>query len=106
MRPPAPGVDDLLAETDVLIDGPYLEARNTGTGLRGSDNQRIHHLTPRLLYSGYDFENRDRGAEIRVRTEGEVTELMLVGVPPPHLLTVVEETVRPGTRHERGDDRG
>ncbi len=37
-----PGVQDLLAETDLLIDGPYVEAqRNLELRFRGSENQRL-----------------------------------------------------------------
>ena len=32
---------ELLARAGVVIDGPYVEARNLGLPLRGSDNQRI-----------------------------------------------------------------
>ena len=85
-RPPSPGVPDLLAEVDVLVDGLYLEGRNDGRGLRGSDNQRIHHLSPRLVSSGYDFEGRVRTAEIRVGGDDRAADLLLVGVPPPGLL--------------------
>lgn len=81
-KPPSAGVRALLAQVDVLIDGQYVEARNNGLGLRGSTNQRVHHLTGRLLGSGYDFENQARPAEIRVG-ERDVT---LVGVPAPGLL--------------------
>ena len=37
-----PAVDDLLAQTDVLIDGPFvLEQRNLELTFRGSENQRV-----------------------------------------------------------------
>lgn len=38
--------DDILSQIAVLIDGPYIEARNHGETLRGSDNQRILRLKP------------------------------------------------------------
>jgi anaerobic ribonucleoside-triphosphate reductase activating protein len=37
----------ILGAIDVLIDGRFVERRVRGLGLRGSDNQRIHLLTPR-----------------------------------------------------------
>jgi anaerobic ribonucleoside-triphosphate reductase activating protein len=77
-----PGAEDLLAEVDVLVDGPYVEARDDGRGLRGSDNQRVHHLTDRLRLVEYDFTGRPRGVEVRVRDR----EVLLVGVPPAGLL--------------------
>lgn len=37
-----PAVDALLAETDVLIDGPFIEAqKNLELSFRGSENQRM-----------------------------------------------------------------
>lgn len=78
-RPPNAGVPALLAEIDVLIDGLYVAGRNDGTGLRGSTNQRIHHLTGRLRDCGYDFEHRARVSEFQ-QTGGD---LLLVGVPDP-----------------------
>lgn len=75
-RPPGPGVEELLAETDVLIDGPYVEPLNDGRGLRGSANQRIHFLTDRL--KGEDFVTTPRRVEVHL---GEGW-LMLVGIPP------------------------
>ncbi|MBE1484383.1 4Fe-4S single cluster domain-containing protein [Plantactinospora soyae] len=78
-RPPNDGVPALLAEVDVLIDGLYVAARNDGRGLRGSTNQRIHHLTGRLSDSDYDYENRERVSELQ-QVDGE---LLLVGVPDP-----------------------
>ncbi|WP_207401142.1 4Fe-4S single cluster domain-containing protein [Actinomadura roseirufa] len=71
-----PGVAALLAETDVLIDGRYVAARDDGRGLRGSANQRVHHLTGRLR--GHDLEAGPRRAEIRLSG----ASALLVGVPP------------------------
>lgn len=81
-RPPSPGVDDLLAEIDVLIDGPYVAALNDNRGLRGSSNQRVHYLTDRLQHSDYDFEGKARQAEVHVHADS----VTMVGVPPHHLL--------------------
>ncbi len=36
--------EDILKYVSVLIDGPYIEERNHGEPLRGSDNQRIFFL--------------------------------------------------------------
>ncbi|MGW3037422.1 4Fe-4S single cluster domain-containing protein [Streptomyces sp. NPDC001178] len=88
-RPPTPGVPDLLDEVDVLIDGLYVAALDDGRGLRGSGNQRVHHLSGRLADCGYDFAGRDRSAEIAV----DGREALLIGVPPPALLTVFDAAV-------------
>jgi anaerobic ribonucleoside-triphosphate reductase activating protein len=76
-NPPNPGVVELLAETDVLIDGPFIQALNDSVGLRGSSNQRVIHLTSKL--KNYDFEAGARHMEITV-TDGE---LAFIGIPTP-----------------------
>jgi anaerobic ribonucleoside-triphosphate reductase activating protein len=89
-NPPSPGVDDLLEQLDVLVDGPYIEARNSGVGLRGSDNQRIIHLGGRLWH--VDLENDPRRMEIRIGMK----DLVIVGIPPHQTnpaLARVEELV-------------
>lgn len=76
-QPPGPGVTELLAEIDILIDGQYIAARNDNRGMRGSDNQRIHYLTTKIKRDNYDFEGGSRKAEIHLG-DGYA---MLVGVP-------------------------
>lgn len=88
--PPFQGVADLLAQIDVLIDGPYIASQNDNRGLRGSSNQRIHHLTNRL--AAYELASIPRRAEVLVR-EGHV---MMVGVPPRGLLDSLEGGQRTG----------
>lgn len=46
--------DAVLSHAAVLVDGPYLEERNQGAILRGSDNQRVHILKEQ--YSGIYHE--------------------------------------------------
>lgn len=89
-RPPAPGVDDLLAEMDVLIDGRYVRSLDDGRGLRGSTNQRIHHLTDQLRHCDYELLHGERVAEIRL-SDGEA---LLVGVPPPGVAAAFDRAVR------------
>ncbi|PRX66981.1 anaerobic ribonucleoside-triphosphate reductase activating protein [Nonomuraea fuscirosea] len=74
-----PAAAELLAEVDVLIDGRYVAARNDDRGLRGSANQRVHHLTDRLR--GFDFTGAPRRAELHVNDR----DVLLVGVPPSGL---------------------
>ena len=79
-QPPNAGIRELLAEVDVLIDGPFVQSLNDSVGLRGSSNQRVIHLTSRL--KDHDFESASRTVEITVR-DGE---LAFVGVPTPGVL--------------------
>jgi anaerobic ribonucleoside-triphosphate reductase activating protein len=62
-----PNVDRLLANTDILVDGPYVrELPDTARRWIGSTNQRIHFLTDR--YRADDPCWRERNTlEIRVR---------------------------------------
>ena len=72
-RMPDPTVSELLAETDILVDGPYLrEAPETRRRWIGSANQRIHFLSsrcspddPRWLLPN-TLEIRLRGPELTV----------------------------------------
>ena len=82
-----PGVLALLAQIDVLIDGPYVATLNDGTGLRGSTNQRVHQLTDRLRDTAYDFVGRRRDAEVQL-TGGAA---LLVGVPPLGLAAALDQ---------------
>jgi anaerobic ribonucleoside-triphosphate reductase activating protein len=82
-NPPNDGVHELLAEVDVLIDGPYIQSLNDGMGLRGSSNQRVIHLSPRL--KEHDFETRRRQVEVTV-SDGE---LALIGIPAPGILSAL-----------------
>jgi anaerobic ribonucleoside-triphosphate reductase activating protein len=91
-RPPGPGVEALLAQTDVLIDGRYVAARNDGRGLRGSDNQRIHFLSDRLTAARAELAGGPRRAEIRLRGNSA----MLVGVPSRAVMEMFRE-LAPGS---------
>ncbi|MBA3465479.1 MAG: radical SAM protein [Deltaproteobacteria bacterium] len=71
-----PGGSEVLARLDVLVDGRYRSSERLATGLRGSENQRIHLLTRR--YSLTDVEATPV-AEIRI---GPTGELVLTGVDP------------------------
>jgi anaerobic ribonucleoside-triphosphate reductase activating protein len=88
-RPPSPGVPELLGEVDVLIDGRYVAALDDGRGLRGSSNQRVHHLTGRHADGDYDFLRGPRTAEIAVVGP----EALLIGVPPKGLLDAFDSAV-------------
>jgi anaerobic ribonucleoside-triphosphate reductase activating protein len=70
---PDPAVAELLANTDVLADGPYVrELPDTTRRWIGSTNQRVHFLTTRyreddpVWRSPNTLEIRVRGAEISV----------------------------------------
>ena len=86
-QPPNPGVQDLLREVDVLIDGPYIQSKNDSVGLRGSSNQRIFYLNSRLQES--NLENQKRKVEVTVRNG----ELSFVGIPTPQMKTAMDQVI-------------
>lgn len=67
----------LLSMTDLLIDGPYVEEKNNGKGLRGSSNQRLHFLTDRLLEHREELEYGKRRLEVIVSNK----EIIQIGIP-------------------------
>lgn len=66
-----PAVADLLAHTDILVDGPYVrEQPDNERRWIGSTNQRIHFLTTRYHYD--DRWRKSNTLEIRLK-DGELT---------------------------------
>src|SRR5437868_11851980 len=78
-RLPDPAVADLLALTDILVDGPYVrELPETQRRWIGSANQRIHFLTDRYRADDPCWRQRNT-LEIRLRG----AELTVNGFPAP-----------------------
>ncbi|MDE6121013.1 MAG: radical SAM protein [Muribaculaceae bacterium] len=78
---------DLLKDTDskklidcadVIIDGRYIESLNDNKGIRGSSNQKIILVTPRLKDYAHAMENSERRIMRVIEPDGKVTS---VGVP-------------------------
>lgn len=69
------GTEALLAATDLLVDGPYLERRpERCRRWAGSENQRFHYLTSRYT-PGIETPGPGeplRGVEVRVAADGRV----------------------------------
>lgn len=86
-NPVNPGVDDLLRQIDVLIDGPYIDRQNDNQGLRGSANQQIHIFSNRL--KGYDFDKASRKVEIDVQ-DGHA---FMVGIPTQTLHSAFNKAI-------------
>ena len=70
------GIDQFLAQVDVLIAGRYDASRRIADGLIGSSNKVIHFLTQR--YNQHDLDQVPQ-AEIIISPEGEVR---LSGIDP------------------------
>lgn len=54
--------DRIISKIAVLVDGEYLEDRNDGHPLRGSNNQTIHYVNQayRTVYESYIEENKGK----------------------------------------------
>lgn len=87
-KPGIPGAERLLAEVDVLIDGPYIVEQDDNRGLRGSANQKVHHLTDRL--QGYDFETGPRKVEFHIQNN----YTMMVGIPAWDVQRTLEQSIK------------
>jgi anaerobic ribonucleoside-triphosphate reductase activating protein len=68
---------ELLALTDVLIDGQYIDELNDNKGLRGSSNQKIHFLTGKLKNFEDTLENSPRNVEVIISDSYK----KIIGVP-------------------------
>jgi anaerobic ribonucleoside-triphosphate reductase activating protein len=70
---------DLLARLDILIDGPYVAGRHTDLRWRGSDNQTVHFLSPRLRDHAPAAGDRGTWIEFELLPDGG---LRWMGIPP------------------------
>lgn len=65
--------NDLLRVTDLLIDGPFVNAqRDLSRPWVGSANQRYHFLTDRYAHLRDELTNTPNRLEIRVKPDGRV----------------------------------
>lgn len=67
---------DALSRCDAVVAGPYVQARNTGTALRGSDNQEIVPLT---TLGKQRYDNVDTAPTMQVTIDGDTVRL--IGIP-------------------------
>ncbi|WP_261206019.1 4Fe-4S single cluster domain-containing protein [Laspinema sp. D2d] len=84
-----PAIARVLSQIDVLIDGLYRPELNDNQGWRGSANQRVHFLTPRLLGEAPAFSSRLRDVEIHLRNDSA----LMVGVPPRHFSDTFKQVI-------------
>lgn len=70
----------LLERLDLLIDGPFVQNRQSDLKWRGSDNQRLHFLSPRYRHLAGTRDERGVWLEVEVTPEGA---LAWMGIPPP-----------------------
>lgn len=74
-----PYIREMLTYIDILIDGKYVEELNSGSYLRGSDNQRIIHL--KNSYKKYEKmmnSLKNRNVEFKIKDR----KMFIAGIPP------------------------
>ena len=74
---PSDDIKSILASIAVLIDGKYIEERNTGVLIRGSDNQRIRILNPRYKER---YENYLKTAHNQIQNFATTDGVVSVGI--------------------------
>jgi len=79
-----PYAENLLGETDLLVDGPYLRDLPSNRPWRGSENQRLIALSDRYREQISRWnEPKGQPFEIRLLEQGHVE---VVGIPPAELI--------------------
>jgi anaerobic ribonucleoside-triphosphate reductase activating protein len=81
----------LLAELDLLIDGPFLRERAADLLWRGSSNQQIHFLTDRYHHWRAHVDGPGAGVELRFDDRERIS---WVGVPPPGFIQAIYSGLR------------
>lgn len=71
---------NMINESDIIIDGEYIEELNNDRGIIGSQNQRFNFITDRYKNDEQQFRNCKREVEININKS------LLIGVPPKKLL--------------------
>ncbi|CAM5621080.1 hypothetical protein SALBM135S_02501 [Streptomyces alboniger] len=69
-----------LALCDAVVAGPYVARRNTGSPLRGSDNQEVVPLTP-LGGERYGVQALGRYGEHRLQVTTDGDDVRVIGIP-------------------------
>ena len=84
----------LLGETDLLIDGPYIESlAENDRPLVGSSNQEFHFLTPRLRDWKKGWGASKHRLEIRISPDGSIAAN---GMMPGDVLREIVNKIRNG----------
>jgi anaerobic ribonucleoside-triphosphate reductase activating protein len=69
-RDGGPGVESLLAQVDILIDGPFRQSEATSRRWRGSRNQQTHFLTSAYRQEDFSLGEQCSETEFIVGSEG------------------------------------
>lgn len=92
-----PGIRAFLAEIDLLIDGPYIEAQNDNLPYRGSSNQRLLPLTARYRDAMESYYRGRSSREIEIRISDSHT--LMIGVPGKEQAVIWNQIQRLGDKN-------
>jgi len=81
----------LVARLDILVDGRYVAARHTDLRWRGSDNQRVHFLSPRYRNLAPQTNEPGDGIQCEYETDGT---FQWMGIPPKGFREALERNLR------------
>jgi len=81
---------NILTEIAVLVDGKYVESRNNGVILRGSDNQRIH-----ILNADYQnkYDNYLKTSANTIQNFNVGDGIVSVGIHRPNFINELTQAV-------------
>jgi len=82
-----PGIEALLTEVDILIDGAYIREIPANDGIRGSLNQVIHFMGDRITPEAF-FADRN---PLEIHTKNG--NAFMIGVPSEEQLTAFNQSV-------------
>lgn len=82
---------DLVAQVGVLIDGKYIQERNTGVILRGSDNQQIIVLNEQLADR---YQKYLQAAKNEIQNFTTIDGVISVGIHRPEFINQVDTLLR------------
>lgn len=80
---------EILKYIDLLIDGPYIEALNDNSTLRGSSNQRVILLTERYQSSVEAYQKHERKCEVVIKNDC----ISMIGIPSKQTYHVYLEMI-------------
>jgi anaerobic ribonucleoside-triphosphate reductase activating protein len=100
-RDQRPGWDELLAATDLLVDGPFVRSLpDSKRPWVGSTNQQFRFLTSRYHHLSDELGSIPDRLEVRLRPDGTV---FINGMASPAVLNDLESAV--GRRQRQPNDR-
>jgi len=95
---PHPLMKNLLNNTDILVDGPYIPELDHGEMWRGSSNQRIIFLSE--IYKDWEWviNEKKREIEIRISKNGK---FVILGIPPKNLYPILFTNWKGGIKNAK-----